>query len=320
VAEEQVHQAPDEQADLKTEKARERAAQEKKERMHKALRELEKIRKTKSGNEKKEARVSTTDPEARIMKQQVDGGYAPAYNLQLTTDAHAGIIVGVGISQDAGDFDALLPAVERLGQTLGAAPAQIVVDGGYTTRENIVAMAERETDLIGHFRSVSHRGQFEKRGVDAAFWPEHFFYDELHDTYTCPEGKTLPHQRARQPVGKTNHIYQARREDCASCPHKQKCCPGDHVKRRWIVRSVYDPAVVSFIEKMKTEEAKAIYKQRGAIAEFPNAWIKEKIGLRQFRLRGLVKVGVEALWACLTYNIQQWIRLCWRPRLAKAEM
>ncbi len=47
-----------------------------------------------------------------------------------------------------------------------------------------------------------------------------------------------------------------------------------------------------------------------------NAWIKEKIGLRQFHLRGLVKVGMEALWACLTYNIQQWIRLVWRPRLA----
>jgi hypothetical protein len=68
--------------------------------------------------------------------------------------------------------------------------------------------------------------------------------------------------------------------------------------------------------KMETEEAKAIYRQRGAVAEFPNAWIKDKIGLRQFRLRGLVKVGMEALWACLTYNIKQWIRLCWRPQWA----
>ena len=51
-----------------------------------------------------------------------------------------------------------------------------------------------------------------------------------------------------------------------------------------------------------------------SFAEFPNAWIKEKIGLRQFRLRGLVKVAREALWVCLTYNIQQWIRLVWRPQ------
>jgi hypothetical protein len=84
------------------------------------------------------------------------------------------------------------------------------------------------------------------------------------------------------------------------------------------VRRVLDPAVVFFVEKMKTEKAKVIYKQRSAIAEFPHAWIKEKLCLRQFHLRGLLKVGMEALWACLTYNIQQWIRLCWRPTLVKA--
>jgi hypothetical protein len=83
-----------------------------------------------------------------------------------------------------------------------------------------------------------------------------------------------------------------------------------------IVRGVYAPEVARFIAKMETEEAKQIYKQRGAIAEFPNAWIKEKIGLRQFRLRGLTKVAMEALWACLTYNIKQWICLRWRPRWA----
>jgi hypothetical protein len=36
---------------------------------------------------------------------------------------------------------------------------------------------------------------------------------------------------------------------------------------------------------METEEAKAIYRQRGEVAEFPNAWNKEKIGLRKFSLR-----------------------------------
>ena len=69
---------------------------------------------------------------------------------------------------------------------------------------------------------------------------------------------------------------------------------------------------------MQTQQAKNIYRQRGAVAEFPNAWIKDKLGLRQFRLRGLIKVKLEILWAALTYNIQQWIRLSWRPGLAQA--
>ena len=31
-------------------------------------------------------------------------------------------------------------------------------------------------------------------------------------------------------------------------------------------------------------------------------------------VRGLVKAGSELLWACLTYNIMQWVRLIWRQR------
>jgi len=43
---------------------------------------------------------------------------------------------------------------------------------------------------------------------------------------------------------------------------------------------------------------------------------QNKLGLKQFRLRGLIKVRLEALWAALTYNIQQWIRLSWQTKLA----
>ena len=37
------------------------------------------------------------------------------------------------------------------------------------------------------------------------------------------------------------------------------------------------------------------------------------VGLRRFRVRGLAKIRAEAMWAALTYNVQQWIRLRWRP-------
>jgi hypothetical protein len=45
------------------------------------------------------------------------------------------------------------------------------------------------------------------------------------------------------------------------------------------------------------------------VIEFCHAWIKSKLGLRQFHLRGLAKAQMETLWACLTYNLLQWIRL-----------
>ena len=311
-AEEQIRtlqESPEEEMSLRRQKAQERSVRDKKERMEHALSELAKIREGKTEEQALEARASITDPDSRIMKQS-DDGYAPSYNLQVSTDSSSGIIVAEWISQRPEDCHELLPALGRIEESAGKAPAQIVADGGYTTRENIMAMDEKETDLIG-----SYEGRSKKKPMHD-FHRDMFLYDSENNTYLCPHGKVLPYRRKDRGVGKENYIYRAKRSDCRSCPFKQKCCP--KAKSRSVARTVDHPAVAAFLEKMKTGKAKEIYKTRGPVAEFSNAWIKSKIGLRAFRLRGLLKVGMEALWACLTYNIQQWIRLCWRPRLDQA--
>jgi transposase len=322
VARQQVEQMGDprlaEEVGPRVAKARQRAAREKQERLELALREMEKIRSTKSSKAAKgEVRVSMTDPEARVMKQS-DGGYAPSYNAQISTDAREKVIVGVGVSQCGSDYEELVPAEEKVEETMGSAPEQMVTDGGFVSRENILAMKGRGIDFIGPMGAgvAQSAGQMKRRGVDLSFYPEAFHYDAVSDTYRCPAGKILRPDGEEKRPGRTNYKYRASAADCQKCIFKEKCCPQNETMGRAIVRGVDDPVVVAHKEKMETEEAKQIYRQRGAVAEFPNAWIKDKIGLRQFRLRGLIKVGMEVLWACLTYNIKQWIRLCWRPQWA----
>ena len=308
-AEEQIRllrESPEEEMSLCRQKAQERSAREKKERMERALSELAKIREGKTEEDALEARASITDPDARIMRQS-DHGYAPSYNLQISTDTAFGVIVAQAVSQRPEDCNELLPALQRIEENAGNAPAQIVADGGYTTRENIIAMDGKETDFIG-----SYEGRGKKRPMHD-FHRDKFVYGSEKDAYLCPCGKALSYRGSGRGIGKENYIYRAKPEDCLSCPFKAKCCP--KAKSRSVVRVVDHPAVVAFLEKMKTDKAKEAYKTRGPIAEFANAWIKSKIALRAFRLRGLLKVGMEALWACLTYNVQQWIRLRWRPRL-----
>jgi transposase len=300
--------------------ARQRAARQKQQRLELAQQELEKLRRSKVGQEAKEnVRVSETDPEARIMAQS-GGGYAPSYNVQISTDAAQRIIVGVGVSQSASDQGQLAPAVDKIEENLERPPEQAVVDGGFTSRETIVEMDRRGVDLIGSMAdtSVQSAGQFDRRGVDAAFRPEAFTYQPESDTYQCPAGKVLSYEGKDRSVGLTQYKYRASATDCAACAFKRKCCPHNAAKGRMVVRPEEAPAVAAFRAKMQTEEAKQIYRQRGGVAEFPHAWIKAKIGLRQFQLRGLIKVTIEATWACLTYNIQQWIRLCWRGQRALA--
>jgi transposase len=297
--------------------ARERAARERVERLEQALEEMQKVQAAEGGRKPPaERRVSETDPEARFMKQS-GGGYAPSHNLQISTDAAHSLIVGVSVPQAVNDGGQLPPALDEVVRNLGRLPRQVVADAGFTTRETILAMAERQVDFIGGTVEAGKRSQ-PRPGVDPAFRAEAFVYEAEGDIYRCPAGKELPRrgiQRTR--VGVQQHVYQAKAADCRGCAFRPQCCAG--AGPRTVSHAQNAPAVEAFRAKMQTTAAQAIYRLRAAVAEFPHAWLKAKIGLRQFRVRGLKKVRAEALWACLAYNWAQWVRLRWRVRPAATE-
>jgi len=317
---EKVSAAGDE-GDAVTEKeaaARRRGTRERAKRMEAAVRELEKVRETKRGTKAKEkVRVSSTEPEARVMKHG-DGGYAPSYNAQVTTDTTAGMIVGVGITNEGSDYGQLVPSIERVESQAGKRPEQVVTDGGFTSRGNIIEAKEMGVDFIGSWRGKNEisAGQMRRRGVAYDFMPDKFRYDASRDTYTCPAGKILVLEGKERKIGRTNYSYRAKVTECGVCLSKGRCCPQNTAKGRSIRRGVDDPAVEAFKKKMETREAKEIYRQRGRWSEFVNAWIKEKMGMRKFHLRGAGKALMELLWVCVTYNVKQWIRLRWRRSAA----
>jgi len=317
-ARQQVEEMGDPRSEERNEcvaKARERAAREKQQRLEAALGQLQQLQAEARSKKRKPPRVSTTDPEARIMKQP-DGGFAPSYNVQISSDAKADLIVGIGVSQAANDTAELVPAVERIEANLGEAPQQVVVDGGFINQGTMVAMEAQGIDLIGPM--PDHASQtvaaFEKRGVVPEFFPQAFTYDAERNCYVCPAGRDLAFESQEKSEGSARYRYRAKLADCQSCPSKGQCCPQS--QRRSLVRTEEPPEVRRHREKMASESAREIYKQRSQIAEFPNAWIKEKFGLRRFRLRGLIKVTMEAMWAAIAYNLSQWIRLCWKPKKA----
>ena len=102
----------------------------------------------KSGEKaKSDTRVSTSDPQARVMHHS-DGGLSLSYNAQISTYAAHGLIVGVAVTQEVNDYGQLLPAVDRIEERLEKKPQQMVADAGYTTRETIEDMAERKIDFL----------------------------------------------------------------------------------------------------------------------------------------------------------------------------
>src|SRR5436305_4689063 len=95
--------------------ARQRAAEDRRRRVEAALAQMPEAEAKKPAAAKDQARVSTTDAEARVMKMG-DGGFRPAYNAQFAVDTETQIVVGVEVSNSGSDKGQLVQMIEQLDQ------------------------------------------------------------------------------------------------------------------------------------------------------------------------------------------------------------
>jgi len=219
--------------------ARQRAAEERKQRVSAALTALDEVqaKKEQRGGDslKTPARASSTDPDARKMKM-ADGGTRPAYNVQFATDTQSQVIVGVEVITQGTDANQLEPMQEQIEERTAVRPNDHLADGGFTT----IAELERLNDP-GDGRKL---------------------YVPVKDE----KGKR---ERGEDP-------YAPR--------------PGD------------SEAVAEWRQRMGTEVAQTIYRERAATAECVNAQARNR-GLQQFRVRGLRRVRAVILWYVVAHNL-----------------
>ncbi len=127
-------------ADRRQKAARERAAGEHAGRIKAALGRLPELEAKKKVGEKDKARCSTTDPEATVMKM-ADGGFRPAYNVQLATTVDGLAIVGVDVIASGSDAGQMAPMVEQVRGRCGVTPSEMLVDGGFAQHDQIDAVS-----------------------------------------------------------------------------------------------------------------------------------------------------------------------------------
>jgi transposase len=221
--------------------ARKRGAQQRIERIEAALVQIPEVIETKkrSGAKDVTARVSTTDPDARVMKMG-DGGFRPAFNVQFSTSAdEARVIVGVEVTNRGSDAGQSTPMLEQIEQRTGVRPKEVLVDGGYAQHEAIEEAAERDATVYAPVPKPRK--------------------DDTRDPHLPHEGDTK--------------------------------------------------AVAAWRQRMGTDQAKEIYRQRAATAETVNADAKTHRGLNALAVRGLGKAAGNAMLFALTYNVLRFITI-----------
>lgn len=156
-------EAPEQLAAAKAKqgKGERRRAEEKQKRLQRALEQLPELKKKqeeaarragqgKRGQQirEKELRVSTTDPEARVMKM-ANGGFNPALNVQLATDTESRAIIGVEVSNEGSDSAGLSgPMREQVEQRTGQKVEQHLLDGGYLRMQDIEDAQRQKVQLF----------------------------------------------------------------------------------------------------------------------------------------------------------------------------
>lgn len=136
--------------------ARGRAAREREQRVARALARLPELEGKKKPAEKDQARASTTDPEATVMKMG-DGGYRPAYNAQFAATTADQAIVGVGVGTTGSDRGQVSPMLDQVADRFGVSPGGVLADGGYAAHADIEGAGSPPRGAAADSRSPSRR-------------------------------------------------------------------------------------------------------------------------------------------------------------------
>ncbi len=181
-------------------------------------------------------RVSKTNPQARYLNRP--GKPKSMYYLShQTLDTDHGVILDVSVTP--GDVNDSAPYLDQLAHiyqnTLYIQAAR--ADAAYDFPLAHQVLSEDGVMFCVYPQAVHSTAKVE-------FGREMFGYDENHDRYLCPNGKPLNLHGVGRSDSAVTWQYQARREDCRSCPDRERCLSQSHRKGgRKLERSVFHEAV-----------------------------------------------------------------------------
>jgi transposase len=241
--------------------------------------------------------LSATDPAAAWSNKHGPGRFGYETNYHLVDTAY-GVIVDVEatparLSQEIVAAKAMLGRAERV---LGRAPHRMAADQSYGTGPFLAWLLERKIEP--YIPVLERKGQTKGKLTRDAF-----SFDPIANNFTCPEGKRLTYQGAdyRHRV----HTYRTSPGECTACRMRASCTDG---RVRTVVRLFDETARDQVRELAATPMFGAMAKQRRKV-EMLFAHLKQHLGLRRLKLRGLSGAREEFLLAAAAQNLRRLVKL-----------
>ena len=253
-------------------------------------------------------RISPTDIEACLGRDKYDV-YRPLYNVQVMTDLKTDLILAYAVSPCSSDSGQLIPLIDQTQTATGRLLHAVLTDSGYPSGDDLAACAVLGVIIYSPWQENSFTAKKKAaKGAPPLLPKEQFRWDAEHRQYICPQGHFLNYA-GKASKQKNNgesvplEVYRADPADCASCPLRSQCVQSQSGARS-VRRRPHEEHVEALKERMKSPEAKALYRQRSQSVERSFADQKEHRGLRKFSGRGQERAAVQAGLSILVHNLR----------------
>jgi transposase len=239
--------------------------------------------------------VSTTDPEACWAGK--GGPAVPSYYDHYLIDNAHGIILGVEATpaRFRQEMLAARRMLEQVKGRWGICPESLGADKAYGSGEFLAWLLERKVQP--HIPVIDRRHQ-----TPRYFPQEQFQYDPEENAYRCPQGQLVRYRGLAVPT--QSYLYRTTESQCRGCPVKRKCSPGAN---RRISVSWHEPARQAARELAKTPAYQQSRRERNKV-EALFSELKQRVGLRQVRLRQLWNVAEQFYLAATAQNLKRLAR------------
>jgi transposase len=249
--------------------------------------------------------ISTSDVEAALGRDK-EKVFRPLYNLQVVQDLESPLVLGYEVFAQATDAGTLMPLRQRVHDLSGVWLERLLTDAGYAAALDLFECAAAGVDLYAPYQENDYTPQRRAKRAPRLIPKSEFVWLPAEQTYACPQGHRLlkiGRERRARAAGRAVELttYRCPAEHCQACPLAKRCT--ESAKGRTIKRNEHEDLIVAHQAKMKTAEAKAIYKQRGQTVELRFADTKTHRGLRRFSGRGLTRVRIEVGLLVLSHNL-----------------
>ncbi len=256
-----------------------------------------------------EPQISTSDPESRQLMTRNNISEV-AYNVQTVVDAKYYLPIYYKVTNE-NDTRALSGVLRRTRIILGTANFTALFDKGYHTGSEIKKVVTSGIEIMVAIPAIASVAPDENYNMS------HFKYDQINDTYTCPQNHILTTNGNYYQKSKNGYFYAAKHyktNACQGCPVKALCTIS--IKGRLIVRSEY----AAYVEqnRLNIEADPATYKKRQSIVEHPYGTIKRQWGYYYvITKKGIKRASADVGFMFTAYNLRRLINIIDKNVLSK---